>query len=70
MIWSANKMSGSFDTLAAARKLEATGMDQKQADAVTGVIRDDVAEFATRDGLPALRSDVAALHSGRALPGL
>ena len=57
-------MSGSFDTLAAARKLEAAGMDRKQAEAVAGVIRDGLAEFATRDGLPALRSDIAALHSG------
>ena len=32
-------MSGTFDTLTAARKLEAAGMDRKQAEVIVYVVR-------------------------------
>ena len=39
MIGSTAKMSAAFDTLTAVRKLEAAGMDRKQAEAVAAAIR-------------------------------
>ena len=54
-------MKGTFDTLTAARELEAAGMDRKQAEAVVGVVRAAQGEFATRDGLRALHSRMATL---------
>ena len=54
-------MSGTFDTLTAARELEAAGMDRRQAEAVVGVVRAAQGEFATRGDLRALHSDMATL---------
>ena len=53
-------MSGTFDTLTAVRKLEAAGMDRKQAEAVVGVVRAGQGEFATRADLSALVERFAA----------
>ena len=50
-------MSETFDTLGAARKLRGAGMDQDQAEAVSGVVHN------SRNGL-ATKADVAIL-SGR-----
>ena len=47
-------MSGTFDTLTAARALEAAGMDRKQAEAVAGAIGKSQGERTTRDDLPVL----------------
>ena len=47
-------MSGTFDTLTAARVLEAAGMDRKQAEAVVGAIGKSQGERATRDDLSVL----------------
>ena len=47
-------MSGTFDTLTAARALEAAGMDRKQAEAAVGAIGKSQGERATRDDLPVL----------------
>ena len=54
-------MRETFDTLSAARELEAAGMDRKQAEAVVGVVRSAQGGFATRDGLRALQSRMATL---------
>ena len=54
-------MKGTFDTLTAARELEAAGMDRKQAEAIVGVVRAAQGEFATRDGLRGLHSRMATL---------
>ena len=47
-------MSGTFDTLTAARALEAAGMDRKQAEAVAGAIGKSQGERTTRADLPVL----------------
>ena len=60
-------MSTAFDTLAAARDLEAAGMDRKAAEAEAGAIRAGQGELATRADLDALRTatqaDIAAVLS-------
>ena len=56
-------MSAAFDTLAAARDLEAAGMDRAHAEAVAGAIRAGQGGLATKADLDALRSDMAALRT-------
>ena len=56
-------MRDTFDTLTAAQKLEAAGMDRKQAEAVVDVVCSAKAGFATRDGL---HDDLRALHRSMA----
>ncbi len=53
-------MSGTFDTLTAARELEAAGMDRRQAEAVVGAIREGQVEFATSADLSALEARLTA----------
>ena len=48
-------MTAAFDTLAAARELEAAGMDRTQAEAVAGVVRAGQGELATKDDIRNLR---------------
>ena len=48
-------MTAAFDTLAAARELEAAGMDRTQAEAVAGVVRAGQGELATKDDIRHLR---------------
>ena len=68
LLGSAAETSGTFDTLTAARKLEAAGMDRKQAEAVAGVVRAGQGEFATRADLSALEVRfAAALHRAMAI---
>ena len=62
MVGSTAKMSGTFDTLTAARKLEAAGMDRKQAEAVVCVIRDGPSKHATRNDLRALHNKMVRLQ--------
>ncbi len=53
-------MSATFDTLAAARALEGSGIDSKQAAAITATIRDAVADgVATKADLEPLATKVA-----------
>lgn len=53
-----------FDTLTAARTLEAAGMDPAQAEAVTETIRSAFTEgVPTRFDLAELRSDLAAMEA-------
>ena len=56
-------MRDTFDTLKAAQKLEAAGMDRKQAEAVVDVVVSAKGGFATPDGL---RDGLRRLHSGMA----
>ena len=53
-------MSGTFDTLTAARELEAAGMDRKQAEAVAQAIRAGQGELATSADLSALEAPLTA----------
>ena len=48
-------MATAFDTLAAARELEAAGMERSQAEAVAGAIRAGQGDLATRDDIRNLR---------------
>ena len=52
----ASAMSAAFDTLQAARDMEAAGMDRKAAEAVAGAIRAGQGELATTADLGALGS--------------
>ena len=51
-----------FDTLTAARDLEAAGMARQQAEAVAGAIRAGQGELSTKADLAAVRSDLGALR--------
>ena len=55
-------MKGTFDTLKAARELEAAGMDRKQAEAVVDVVVSAKGGLATPDGLRGLHSGMATLE--------
>ena len=47
-------MSETFDTLAAARQLQAAGMERPHAEAVADVVRAGLSGLATEDGMDAL----------------
>ena len=53
-------MSGTFDTLTAARELEAAGMDRKQAEAVAGAIRKGQGQLVTIADLSAVETRLTA----------
>ena len=53
-------MATSFDTLQAARDLEAAGLDRAQAEAIAQVVRQGHSEFATKADIAALKSDLEA----------
>lgn len=55
-------MSTAFDTLAAARELEAAGMDRRQAEAVAAAIRTGRGELATRGDLDCLAGRIGTLQ--------
>ena len=55
-----NKMSATFDTLTAARELEAAGMDRKQADAVVGAIRESRGQLVSIADLSAFETRITA----------
>ena len=50
-------MSETFDTLAAARQLQAAGMERPHAEAVADVVRAGLSGLATEDGMDALRRE-------------
>ena len=62
-------MTAAFDTLAAARELEAAGMDRTQAEAVAGVVRAGQGEPATKDDIRNLRW-IVGIHVAISLPTL
>ena len=57
-------MMGSIDTLEIAKRLRNAGLDERQAEAITGALRDvhdaDLSRLATREDLAALRSELSA----------
>ncbi|MDE0205995.1 MAG: hypothetical protein OXP66_08205 [Candidatus Tectomicrobia bacterium] len=53
--------NATFDTLQAARALEAAGMDRKQAEAVAAQIRDGQGQLATKADTAALKWAVGIL---------
>ena len=57
-------MVAAFDTLSAAKALQAAGFDQAQAEAVASAIRSGQGELATKDDVAALRGELAGLRSG------
>jgi len=58
--------TGTFDTLTAARELEATGLDRRQAEAIAKTVRNWQGEPATKADLDstaaALRADLVTLE--------
>ena len=53
--------AGTFDTLSAARELEAAGLDRRHAEPIAKTVRDGQGDLATKADIAALKSDVAAL---------
>ena len=58
-------MAAAFDTLSAAKALQAAGFDQAQAEAVASAIRSGQGELATKDDVAGLQREMAALRSGQ-----
>ena len=55
-------MTTAFDTLTAARDMEAAGMDRKVAEAVAGAIRAGHGDLATKADIAAVHSDIVGLR--------
>ena len=55
--------AATFDTLTAARELEAAGLEARQAEAIVTAIRNGQGDLATKADAAAVRSDVAAARS-------
>ena len=53
-------MAQAFDTLAAARDLEAAGIDRQQAEAIAGAIRNGQGDLVTKADLAATKADLEA----------
>lgn len=53
--------ANTFDTLTAARELEAAGLDRRQAEAIAKTVRNGQGDLATKGDVAALKSDVATL---------
>ncbi|MDD9999362.1 MAG: hypothetical protein OXQ89_16615 [Rhodospirillaceae bacterium] len=56
-------MAAAFDTLSAAKSLQAAGFAQEQAEAVAAAIRSGQGELATRQDVSTLRDELAGLRS-------
>lgn len=54
----------SFDTLKAARDLEAAGVERSQAEAIAAAIRDSQGELATKADLAGLKVDMLKIAIG------
>ena len=54
-------MAAAFDTLSAAKELQAAGFDQAQAEAVARTVRAGQGDLATKDDVSALRTEMGAL---------
>lgn len=55
--------ASAFDTLTAARDLEAAGLDKRQAEAIAVAIRSGHGDLATKSDIAAVTSDIAAVRS-------
>ena len=54
-------MAAAFDTLSAAKELQAAGFEQTQAEAVARILRDGQGDLATKDDIAALRTELGAI---------
>ena len=54
--------AAAFDTLKAARDLEAAGVERGQAEAIASVIRGGQDDLATRSDTAAIKTDIAGLR--------
>ncbi|MCY3730560.1 MAG: hypothetical protein OXF98_04395 [Rhodospirillaceae bacterium] len=54
-------MAAAFDTLSAAKELQAAGFEQAQAEAVAKIMRAGQGDLATKDDIGAVRSELAAM---------
>ena len=60
--WKYNaRMAAAFDTLSAAKELQAAGFEQAQAEAVAKIMRAGQGDLATKDDIGAVRSELAAM---------
>ncbi len=53
-------MAAAFDTLSAAKELQAAGFEQPQAEAVARIVRAGQGDLATKDDIAALRTEMGA----------
>ena len=53
-------MAAAFDTLSAAKELQAAGFEQNQAEAVARIIRAGQGDLATKEDIAALRTELGA----------
>ena len=55
--------ASTFDTLAAANELEATGIERRQAEAIAGAIRNGQGDLATKADLTVVKADLAVVKA-------
>ena len=53
-------MAAAFDTLSAAKELQAAGFEQTQAEAVAKIVRAGQGDLASKDDMAALRTELGA----------
>ena len=56
-------MAGAFDTLSAAKALQAASFEQTQAETVAKIIRADPGDLATKDDLAGVHAEMGALRA-------
>ena len=56
-------MAAAFDTLSAAKELEAAGFEQTQAEAVAKIVRAGQGDLATQDDITVVRTEVGAVRT-------
>ena len=59
--------ASAFDTLTAARDLEAAGLDKRQAEAIVGAIRSGQGDLATTADITSVKADIASIRSELAI---
>lgn len=59
--------ASAFDTLTAARDLEAAGLDKRQAEAIVGAIRSGQGDLATKADITSVKADIASIRSELAI---
>ena len=59
--------TATFDTHAAVRDLEATGLDTRQAEAIATAIRNGQGDLATKADLAGVRAEVASVRAELAI---
>lgn len=56
-------MAAAFDTLTAAKELQAAGFEQTQAEAVAKIVRAGQGDLATKDDLAGVHKEMGALRA-------